>query len=125
VTLECPICHRLSPARSNLCECGFNFVTGELGAVIARATRERREASNIRTRGIATLAIVPLTASLGVVSVFISFWLTVLILVVVLPVQLLAGVTWTASGGMQSRRARRRLGSAASLRALPEARLIK
>ncbi len=93
--------------------------------MIERATRERQEARSLRARGVATLAVVPLTASLGVLGVFASVWVAALILIGMLPIQLLAGFTWATRGGLQSHRARRRLGSAASLCALPEARLLE
>lgn len=123
--MSCPVCERLSPDRSRVCECGYDFITRDAGTAIVRANLEREEAGAIRSRGIALLVVAPLTACLGVLSVFVSVYLTALILMGILPVQLLAGVAWAAHGGMQSRRARKRLGYADSLRKLPEARLLK
>jgi hypothetical protein len=56
MVMTCPVCARRSPKGAIRCDCGYDFVTNEMGPPNERIRNERRAAARAVNHGIVILA---------------------------------------------------------------------
>jgi hypothetical protein len=126
VAIRCELCGRVSPDRSALCECGYDFRTGEVNAAITLAEREVDLAQRSIGRGIWLLCAAPVSLLIGVGIAIEAGTLVPLVPIVLVALACgIGGLASLASGAADRVRSGRTLRQAKERKQLPAARTVR
>jgi hypothetical protein len=122
MALRCLACGRVSPNRSQRCECGFDFATHEMGPVTSQIVLRRKEATARIVRGSLILAGVPVVDAL---ALFVAFTLGTGVPIIVAAIASIVGVIGGVGTIVDGVRAKNQLPETVPRRQLPIARLVR